>query len=157
MLERTKPPGDADPEHLAEPCIVEARPELTLPDDLPGIDFGTDAYDAYRRLCDELTQGGGSSYHRLLGHPQLIHNPMELECQLASNGVYCGDAGGYQSDRAKILEQGAANWRLLLQIDTDEEGPGWMWGDVGRVYFWIKNQDLRRLRFADAWLIFQCC
>jgi|SRR5579871_1171022 len=156
VLERAKPPGDADPEHLAHPCIVEAWPELTLPDDWPGIKYGTDAYDAYRRLCDELTEGGGSTYHRLLGYPQLIQNPMELECQLASNGVYCGSPEGYQSDRAKELEQGAADWSLLLQIDTDEEGPGWMWGDVGRVYFWVKGRKPRSHRFDDVWLIFQC-
>ena len=44
-----------------------------------------------------------------------------------------------------------------MQIDTNEEGPGWMWGDVGRIYFWIKQKDLASLRFQDAWLIFQCC
>ena len=81
---------------------------------------------------------------------------MELECQLASNGVYCGNSEGYQSRQAKVLEQGAADWRLLLQIDTDEEGPGWMWGDVGRLYFWLTRQDLTSLRFDNVWLIFQC-
>jgi uncharacterized protein YwqG len=136
---------------------VEASPELTLPDDLPEVKYGTDAYEAYRRLCEELTEGGGSTHHRVLGHPQLIQNPMELECQLASNGVYCGNSEGYQSDQAKVLEQGAADWRLLLQIDTDEEGPGWMWGDVGRLYFWLRSQDLTSLRFDNVWLIFQCC
>jgi uncharacterized protein YwqG len=157
VLERTKPPADAGSEHIAQPCAVEAWPELTLPDDLPQIRYGTDAYEAYRRLCDELSAGGGPWIHRLLGYPQLIQNPMELECQLASNGVYCGNPEGYQSDHAKALEHGAADWRLLLQIDTDEEGPGWMWGDVGRIYFWLKRQDLGSLRFDDIWLIFQCC
>lgn len=157
VLKRENPPGDADPEHMAHPCIVEAWPELTLPDGLPEVKYGTDAYEAYQRLCDELTEGGGSTHHRLLGHPQLIQNPMELECQLASNGVYCGNTEGYQSDQAKVLEQGAADWRLLLQIDTDEEGPGWMWGDVGRLYFWTRKQDLRSLRFDNVWLVFQCC
>jgi uncharacterized protein YwqG len=157
VLERAKPPGDADPEHIAQPCAVEAWPELTLPDDLPEIEYGTDAYEPYRRLCGELSAGGGSTIHRLLGYPQLIQNPMELECQLASNGIYCGNPEGYQSDQAKALEQGASDWRLILQIDTDEEGPGWMWGDVGRIYFWLRSQDLRSLRFDNVWLIFQCC
>jgi uncharacterized protein YwqG len=81
---------------------------------------------------------------------------MELECQLASHGVYCGDPAGYQSEAAQRLASGAADWRLLLQIDTDEDGPGWMWGDGGRIYYWIKQQDLASLRFDDAWLILQC-
>jgi uncharacterized protein YwqG len=130
---------------------------LTLPDDLPEINYGTHAYEAYRRLCDELTQGAGSIHHRLFGYPQLIQNPMERECQLASNGVYCGSSEGYRSEQAKILEPGATDWQLLLQIDSDEKGPGWMWGDVGRIYFWVRQQDLRLLQFEDVWLVFQCC
>jgi uncharacterized protein YwqG len=156
-LERGELPLDAEQDHLAEPCLLEAWPELTLPDDLPDLKYGTPAYEEYRGLCDELTKAGGFTHHRILGHPQLIQNPMELECQLASNGVYGGRPEGYQSERAKSLESGAEDWRLLLQIDTDEEGPGWMWGDVGRIYFWIKQQDMKLLRFEDSWLIFQCC
>ena len=156
-LERAEPPTDADPDHVAEPCVLEAWPELTLPDDLPDLEYGTPAFDAYSGLCGKLTEAGGHTHHRLLGHPQLIQNPMERECQLASNGVYCGGLEGYQSERARSLESGAADWRLLLQVDTDEDGPGWMWGDVGRIYFWIKRHDLKSLCFDDVWLIFQCC
>ena len=155
-LVRTDPPADHDQEHIAHPCVVEASLELTLPDDLPGLDYGTSGYQAYRQLCDDLNVADGLKQHRLLGHPQVIQNPMELECQLVSNGVYCGNPEGYRSDRAKALEGGAADWRLLLQIDTDEVGPGWLWRDVGRIYFWIRKQHLRRLRFEDVWLILQC-
>ncbi len=155
-LSRAEPPADADPEHVAEPCLVEAGPELTLPVDLPDLESGTPAHESYRDLCDELAEAGGSMHHRLLGYPQVVQNPMELECQLASNGVNCGEPEGYQADEAEMLQAGATDWRLLLQIDTDEDGPGWMWGDVGRIYFWIKKQDLASLRFADVWLILQC-
>jgi uncharacterized protein YwqG len=156
-LVRAESPIDIDPEHVAQPCLVEAWPELTLPDDLPGIEYGTSAYEAYRGLCDDLAKAGGLTHHRLLGYPQLIQNPMELECQLASNGIYCGGASRFQEAEARALEPGAIDWRLCLQIDTDEDGPGWMWGDVGRIYFWIKQQDLTARRFNDVWLIFQCC
>jgi uncharacterized protein YwqG len=136
---------------------VEILPQLTLPDYLEGVEYGTPSYEAYRALCEELTKDGGLTHHHLLGYPQVIQNPMELECQLASNGVYCGGPEGYRSAAAKELAAGASDWRLLLQIDTDEEGPGWMRGDVGRIYFWIKRNDLASLRFHDVWLIFQCC
>lgn len=155
-LTRTEPPEDADPQHTAHACLAEAWPELTLPDEFSGFESGTPGGDAYDTLRD---QGAGSCdvAHRLLGHPQMIQNPMELECQLASNGVYCGGASHFQEAEAKALEPGAVDWRLLLQIDTDEDGPGWMWGDVGRIYFWIKHQDLAALRFDDAWVVLQCC
>jgi uncharacterized protein YwqG len=163
-LSRIEAPTDPDREHVAEPCLVEAWPELTLPDwvtrwhpNYPDLEYDTPAYGSYHALCEELTTAGGLPVHHLFGHPQLIQNPMELECQLASNGVYCGTTEGYRSERAKMLESGAADWRLLLQIDSDEDGPGWMWGDVGRIYFWVKQHDLRSLRFDDDWLVFQCC
>ena len=136
---------------------MEASAQLTLPDDLEDIEYGAPIYEAYRELCEELTRNGGLTHHHLLGYPQLVQNPMELECQLASNGVYCGNSEGYQSAQAKSLADGASDWQLLLQIDTDEEGPSWMWGDVGRIYFWIKRDDLASLRFQDVWLVFQCC
>jgi uncharacterized protein YwqG len=157
LLERTRPPADSDPEHLAQACRVDASAQLTLPDYLDGVDYGTPIYEAYRELCEELSKKGGLTHHHLLGYPQLIQNPMELECQLASNGVYCGNPEGYQSAQAKALAEAASDWQLLLQIDTDEEGPGWMWGDVGRIYFWIKRNDLASLRFDDVLLVFQCC
>jgi len=153
-LSRVEPPSDAEANHVAEPCIVEAWPELTLPEYLPDLQYGTPEDHSYRGLRQGCIVGG--PLHRLLGHPQLVQNPMELECQLASNGVYCGSPEGFQRERAKSLESGAADWRLLLQIDTDDNGPGWMWGDGGRIYFWIKQHDLKSLRFDDAWLILQC-
>src|SRR5262249_36533721 len=125
VLERAQPPSDSDSEHVAHPCRVEAWAELTLPDDLPNIEYGSPIYEAYGELRKELTKASGSTHHHLLRYPQLIQNPMELECQLASNGVYCGNAEGYQSAQAKALADGASEWQLLLQIDTDEERPGW--------------------------------
>lgn len=155
ILKRKRPPADADPEHLAQACHVATAAQWTLPDYLDDVDYGTPIYEAYRKLCDELYESGELTHHHLLGYPQLIQNPMELECQLASNGIYCGNVEGYHTARAKELAHGASDWQLLLQIDTDE-GPGWMWGDVGRIYFWIKRNDLASLRFDDVWLIFQC-
>src|SRR5205814_3675825 len=54
--------------------------------------------------------------HRLLGHPEPVQGDMQLECQLVSHGLYCGDASGYRDTRATALRPGAADWRLLLQI-----------------------------------------
>ena len=127
-LTRAEPPPDADLEHVAATCNVEIWPELTLPDTLADVEYGTAAFEAYGRLCNELTKAGGLTQHRLWGHPQLIQNPMELECHLASNGIYCGRPSDYEREDAKALESGAVDWQLLLQIDTDEDGPGWMWG-----------------------------
>jgi uncharacterized protein YwqG len=155
-LVRAELPSDLDERHRAQPCAVEARLDLTIADSPEDLDCQSPAFDAYFSFVDEFTAELGPAQHRMLGPAQNIQGEMELECQLASHGIYCGNADGFESERAQRLREGARDWRLLLQIDTDEEGPGWMWGDVGRIYFWIKQQDLRSLRFDDVWLILQC-
>ena len=94
--------------------------------------------------------------HRLLGHPDPVQGDMQLECQLASSGIYVGDARGQHDPRAAPLRAGAAEWRLLLQVDSDDAA-GMLWGDVGRIYYWIRAQDLAARRFDRAWLVLQCC
>ncbi len=46
--------------------------------------------------------------------------------------------------------------QLLLQIDSDEKGLGTMWGDAGRVYYGIRQQDLQKRDFSNVWLILRC-
>ena len=58
--------------------------------------------------------------------------------------------------RVKKLLAAQNDWLLLLQIDTDVNGPGWTWGDNGRLYFYIRKQDLLLHNFEAAWLFLQC-
>ena len=39
-----------------------------------------------------------------------------------------------------------ADWCLLLQVDSDDAA-GIMWGDAGRVHFWIRQDDLKARNF----------
>jgi uncharacterized protein YwqG len=93
--------------------------------------------------------------HQILGNPAAIQGDMQLESQLVSNGLYCGNASGYQDPRAKELEPGAADWRLLFQLDSDDEAE-MMWGDGGRLYFWITNESLESREFDKSWMVLQC-
>ena len=99
--------------------------------------------------------GEGAS-HQIGGYPDPIQSPeMVLECQLVSNGLYCGDSSGYQDPRAEELKDGVEDWRLLLQMDSDDDLDV-MWGDVGTVYFWIREDDAKQKDFSKAWLVLQC-
>jgi uncharacterized protein YwqG len=93
--------------------------------------------------------------HRLLGHAAPIQADMQLECQLVSNGLYCGDDTGYNDPRARILQPGAVDWRLLFQVDSDDHA-GMMWGDLGRVYYWMRKEDLASGAWDATWLVLQC-
>ena len=99
---------------------------------------------------------GGLPRHQAGGLASPVQgDQMELECQLVSNGVYCGDPAGYDSPKARALRSGAKDWRLLLQIDSDDD-LGVMWGDGGTLYFWIKESDALSGRFENCWVVLQC-
>jgi uncharacterized protein YwqG len=98
----------------------------------------------------------GLPKHQLLGIPSPVQgDAMELECQLASNGVNCGSPEGYASSRAEQLKEGAQNWRLLFQMDSDDH-LGVMWGDAGILYFWVEDSAALRGDFSNVWLVLQC-
>jgi len=98
----------------------------------------------------------GAPSHQLFGFPTPVQaDDMELECQLASNGVYCGTPDGYRTALASQLSSGANDWRLLLQLDSDD-AVDMMWGDLGRLYFWVRESDARMLDFTKVWMILQC-
>ena len=82
-------------------------------------------------LSDAYRIGGENDRHQLLGHPLWIQTMV-------------GDI-----DKEYIL---------LLQIDSDDhkDGPGWMWGDAGRIYFTIKPEDLTSHRFDKAKIKLEC-
>jgi uncharacterized protein YwqG len=119
---------------------------------LDGLGMTRGELDAY---ADVLPSGDGAA-HRLLGHPDPLQGDMQLECQLVPHGLYCGDASGSRDPRAARLRPGAADWRLLLQVDSQDE-TGMMWGDVGRLYYWIRREDLAVGDWDGTWLILQCC
>ena len=131
-------------------CNVVTSEEVSLPYfHNEGLSFLTEQEkDRYVDVYDVST-------NKLLGYADPIQGDMELECELVTNGLYCGDPSGYNDPRAKMLEPNAKNWQLLLQIDSNEENE-MMWGDVGRLYFWIKKEDLKDKQFDNCWCILQC-
>jgi uncharacterized protein YwqG len=158
LVRTSRPQPDAFTNH---PCALHFACEWTLPD-WHSYTFSDSTELEDEDLFELLAELNGPSYergaamHRMLGSPQAIQGDMQLECQLASHGIYLGSGSGHETPQAKAIEVGASNWRLLLQIDSDEENAGWMWGDAGRIYYWIREQDLRAGAFDDCWFVLQC-
>jgi len=166
-LRRVPVPEEAVPaawrdsgEGMPEPLSLSFETRVFLPSqndvDLLELGLPDDEDERLQEWLDEEDEKGaqsGSGDHRLLGRPFLIRSDMRLECQLASNGVRCGDGSELDDPRAPELARGAGDWRLLLQRDSDPDGV--TWGDGGMLYFWIRYADLRSLRFENAWCILQ--
>jgi uncharacterized protein YwqG len=133
---------------LTLPSAFSARaPELATDADI-------DAYWEVHRALEEDELDVPA--HQIGGWPRLIQSDMEEQCQLCSSGVRMGSPKDHEATYRPGLEEGAEDWILLFQVDTDEVGPGWMWGDCGTLYYWIKKQDLAVRDFTSVWLILQC-
>lgn len=118
------------------------------------LDLDEEQFDDYFELCQSVFEG--QPFHQLFGYAAPVQgNEMDLECQLASNGLYNGDASAHKDARFKDLEAGRREWMLLLQLDTDDDTQ-MMWGDAGRLYFWIRADDLEKKNFENVWMILQC-
>ncbi|MGW7679182.1 YwqG family protein [Kribbella sp. NPDC054772] len=156
VTERRDPPADLSGGGVFGALGLRPRAELTFAPwesyDVERLGMTRDEGFAYA----ELFEGQGDVIHRLIGHPDPVQGDMQVECQLVTNGLYCGDSTGYDDARAAGLQDGAAEWRLLLQVDS-EDAIDMMWGDVGRLYYWIRRSDLLARDWERSWLILQCC
>ncbi len=113
----------------------------------------TRSYDLDEKDDDDDFEG---LRHLMGGYPDVIQNPdMEQECELASHGIYLGDAKAYHTPEALALLKRPNEWGLLLQLDSEED-VGMMWGDSGRLYFWIRKSDLANKDFSRVWMVLQC-
>ena len=155
-LQRVAPPTSTLELADYKPCSLTFEDDLSLPTGQSQQiqDLGLAEYEsaAYWDVMGDEEEAGG---HQLFGHPMEIQGEMQLECQLASNGINCGSPAGYKDPRVEGLRPGASQWLLLLQIDSDDNA-GWMWGDMGRLYFWIRQPDIEALSFDDVWMVLQC-
>lgn len=156
-LERTPIPDAMPEDSIFAACGLTPRPGVSLPyhhePQIMALGLSWDESDAYLDVRDP---GAGSipTEHRLLGWPDPVQNAeMELECQLMSTGI---EWSWDDMDRIRAeLESDIAEWRLLLQLASDDAA-NMMWGDVGLLYFWIREPDLAARDFSRVWMILQC-
>jgi WD40 repeat protein/uncharacterized protein YwqG len=158
-LRPARTPADLPDSSRFQTCKVTFSDEITLPpwgsEGIERLKLSSKEDDSYIRR----PQAGenGEPIHRLLGYPEQVQvHDMPLECQCASHGLRIGDLSGKSDPQRLALEKGASDWRLLFQIDSDKGNLGSSWGDAGRVYFWIREQDLKKRDFSKVWLIMQC-
>lgn len=80
----------------------------------------------------------------------------ELFTQVSASDRAVQRMGGYpnQVQYSKLMSTDDG-WQLLMQLDSEDEA-GMMWGDVGKIYFTIREQDLKSLSFDKTWMNWQC-
>lgn len=156
-LERKPIPSNLDPDALFDNCAIEFNYKVNIPnyesDLLYDIDLDDDEFQLYSEIDAVINEG--EYLNKLLGHADIIQSGMELDCELVRNGLYCGDATGLKSPKAKALKRHITAWHLLLQLDSNDETANMLWGEAGRLFFWIREEDLKQQNFEKAWAILQ--
>lgn len=154
-LKRTNHPDYKNNDYYFKPCKLTFENFLSLPDfesfnTKLNIEIDEEQEEQYAEYTfDPLNQ---SYYHLLLGYPMVIqNNDMEDYCEKNTNTIIASN----NEDDKEQLKKNLQEWILLLQIDTDTKA-GMMWGDCGRLYFWIKKEDLKNKNFDNVWMILQC-
>lgn len=96
---------------------------------------------------------------KLLGWANPIQGNMTQQCELISRGYYLGHGWDDISprDRQESAQWANRDWTLLFQLDcvTDSDFE-LAFGDGGRIYFYIRREDLAAGNFDNVWLILQC-
>lgn len=139
------------PERNFRGCRISFSSEMTPPDatsfalDALGEDvYSEEFYDKYYELRGEKET---DPHHQLLGNPASIQGAyMEAECA----GIVLGK-GPLLQEQLSLLSQ----WKLLAQFDSDDL-PGMMWGDLGRLYYYIHESDLTQREFGRVYVTGQC-
>lgn len=139
--------------------------EVTLPGESAGLpdtlSLDMTELDAWQRLRERLAILQGvevedravdwHALHRLLGHADTTHEGMALDAQLVFNGVDLNSGERYFDPRVGDLEASADRWRLLLQVSSDDDLDLALGYPLGRLFVWIRDEDLRHGRFDDVW------
>lgn len=119
-------------------CQLTVQPGEWLPDAkdpvVRALQLKPAEAQAYGGALKKLRGPENTPLHKAFGWPDTIQNAMEADC------------------RQRV---GRGDWRLLLQLDSDGAAH-LMWGDSGRLYLWIRREDLQAKRFDRCWVLVQC-
>ena len=163
-LTRTTPPATPIPAHALTfvqswtiPVLADTHPEgvynlvshgesgvLTVRAE------SIDDYDGLRQAIEAPT----TPLHQLIGNPAQLQDDIRAMSQYAAHGI---DTGTVAKDDKRLaqLAPGINDWRLVWQIDSDQNVFGTTWGDSGCLYLCMPAAAIKARQFDSAWLIMQ--
>lgn len=128
--------GDATAPWKDKSLSMAFSEDWTLPTDMDRFEPGLELDEAYDFLGEQL-RGESTDMHHLGGWADEIQRDASPPPSIRQN----------------------AEWVLLMQIASDSRqrgtGLGWSWGDSGRLYFWIRQDELAAREFGNVWCGFQ--
>jgi uncharacterized protein YwqG len=140
------------------PCALTCSIDMTLPPGdswaLQTLQLSVQERYRYQKMLSAFREEKQKPLHRLLGYPDALQGDMQMNCELLSRSFSLGDGLPGDGMQLEQLQREAQKWRLLLQLDTDEDAQ-MLWGINGRCYYWIQEEALKQRQFAETWCILQ--
>lgn len=158
-------PKGLAPEHTIPEIAVKFKTQKSYPD-FDEFEYYSDRecdWDDYDDIVESIIgdRDDEPEEHKLLGYADVIQSEMLTECERIRRGLYCGDADSYKNTPEDVqaeIAKHAGDWILLLQLSTIEKGDfEWMFGDCGKLYFYIRRSDLAAGNFDQVRFALQCC
>ncbi len=145
-LQRTSIPEAISARRRYRASQVACSLEITLPDYSHYYENASERLGLSRKLTDEEEHAYYEVQAQLSGTAEAKHHiPIHR---------LLGYADTVQWDMSNQLPGSATAWYLLLQVDSDSI-PNTDWGDTGRIYYWIRKEDLQQCDFSQVRLILQ--
>jgi len=114
------------------------------------------------------SDGGRVGEHAVGGYPEYIQHDPRLRAELITTGLYSriegrgpnpltGESITSKEDEPLLEKAEAAmqEWQSLFLVDS-EESADIFWGDMGRLYYLIRRDDLQKRAFENVWMEFDC-
>ena len=141
---------------------VRVEHALTVPTAGVVADLGIQVDGDYEAVREALGVGG----HRLLGNGDFIHHmplrsfkeAVKVHPDRPGRNPFTGESivirgrtlEGVPATVIELLRK-PAKWRPLLQLDTDP-ALDMQWGDMGRLWFLVREDDWKKQRFDRVWV-----
>ena len=155
-------PVDLKAEYRFPALGIKARLESTYqsyPDFLLQRPKLTEEWESFERAQNSIGIDESGNISRMLGWAQPIRGNMTVQCELVSRGYYLADKFGWDEvpplDRQEAEQWSAKDWILLLQLDTVANGDFSLDFGGGRIYFYIRRDDLAERNFDNVMVILQ--
>ncbi|MCR5304914.1 MAG: DUF1963 domain-containing protein [Oscillospiraceae bacterium] len=164
-LRETPLPDSLDAEYRLPLIPVQLQAASELPEheefgeeEIPELEQLTEEDGAYEEFVEVRSEYHGYPRIKLLGYADIIQNDMKSVCVKSTNPKFrITDWGGVtEAFRAEYWAE-RDDWMLLFQFDSLEYGDfSLVFGDWGRLYFWIRKSDLAKRDFSRIWMVLQC-
>lgn len=151
------------PEDLEEDfCIPEFAINFSTQDEVPMCEEYNEItgektdYDPYNYVVESLNldHDNDQEIFKLLGYADLCQGSMLVQCEMVCDGINCGNFD-HISLKPKYKDK-ATDWVLLFQVDIISNSDfELMIGDGGRLYYYIRKEDLKNKRFDKCWFMTQ--